>query len=196
MVIKKKGQQTMGMPARREASRGGRWSVVGGRDQRKGKRAQQTMGMPFGMIFAIFLIVVFIVIAFIAVSGFLDTGKSASVGMFYDELQGAVDNAISGQSSEVSFKIDLPSGIKKVCFADLSSEITNRGAEYDAIKNYDVYEANVFLVPPKYAQNMQWKLIEKINISKITAVKNPYCVGVEEGLVVKKGFYDKLVWVE
>ena len=160
------------------------------------KRGQQTMGMPFGMIFAIFLIVVFVVIAFIAVGSFLDIGKSASVGMFYDELQTAVDNAMRGQSSERIFDIDLPSGIERVCFANLSGKITNPGADYEAIRNYDVYDANVFLVPPEKAQNMQWKKIDRINVTKITEVKNPYCVEVEAGLKIQKGFYDRLVWIK
>ena len=97
---------------------------------------------------------------------------------------------------ESSFVVDLPSDIDSVCFANLSAEITNRGVEYDSILNYDVYDANVFLVPPEYAQNMQWKLIDNINVSRITESENPYCVAVDDGFVIKKGFYDKLVWVE
>jgi len=52
------------------------------------------------------------------------------------------------------------------------------------------------LVPPEYAQGLRWKMIEKIDIAKITASENPYCVEVEKGLTIGKGFYDKLVWVE
>ena len=162
----------------------------------KNKKGQQLMGMPFSMIFAIFLIVVFVVVAFIAVGYFLDIGKSSSVGMFYRELQGAVDDAFSSQSSEVSFDIDLPSNIKFICFANLSARITNQGADYEAIKNYDVYDANVFLVPPEYAQNMQWKFIEHIDVAKITENENPYCVDVKDRMKINKGFYDKLVWIE
>lgn len=161
-----------------------------------GKRGQQMMGMPFGMIFAIFLIVVFVVIAFIAVGYFLDIGKSASVGLFYDELQGAVNDAVRGQESDRDFVINLPSDVTTVCFANLSAEISNPGADYDAIRNYDVYDANVFLVPPEKAQNMQWKKIERINVTRITVLKNPYCVDVSEGLRIRKGFYDRLVFVE
>lgn len=164
--------------------------------KRFNKRGQQLMGMPFSMIFAILLIIVFVVIAFIAMGYFLDIGRSSGVGIFYRELQGAVDEAFSSQSSEMNFDIDLPSKIKYVCFANLSARITNRGADYDAIKNYDVYDANVFLVPPEYAQDMQWKFIEYINITKTTLNKNPYCVDVKDGLKINKGFYDKLVWVE
>jgi len=160
------------------------------------KKGQQTMGMPFGMIFAIFLIVVFVVIAGIAVRSFLDLGKSAGVGMFYDELQGAVNDAVRGQESDRSFVIDLPSDIEKVCFGNLSARISNPGADYEAIKNYDVYDANVFLVPPEYAQGMQWKLIDRINVTRITTKENPYCVDVDDGLNIKKGFYDRFVWIE
>jgi hypothetical protein len=160
------------------------------------KSGQQTMGMPFGMIFAIFLIVVFVVIAFMAVSSFLDLGESASVGLFYDELQTAVNDAVHGQEISKSFEVNLPGDIERVCFANLSARISDPGADYDAIRNYDVYDANVFLVPPEKAQNMQWKLIDRINISKITSVKNPYCVDVDDGLVIKKGFYDRFVLIE
>lgn len=154
------------------------------------------MGMPFGMIFAIFLIVVFVAIAFIAVGYFLDIGRSSGVGMFYSDLQDEVNGALSGQYSGAHFDIDLPSKIKKVCFANLSAKITNLGPEYEAIKNYDVYDANIFLVPPEYTQNMQWNLIEYINITKITRMKNPYCVDINKGLTINKGFYDKSVWIE
>ena len=154
------------------------------------------MGMPFGMIFAIFLIVVFIVIAFIAVGFFLDIGRSSGVGLFYRELQDAVDEAWSEQSGEFDFEIDLPNGITEVCFGNMSDEITNLDSAYKELRNYDVYEANIFLVPPEEAQNMQWKLIQHSNISKITATENPYCVSSGDKLRIKKGFYDKLVVIE
>jgi hypothetical protein len=162
----------------------------------RNKKAQQTMGLPFSLIFAIFLIIVFVVIAFIAVSSFLDWGKSSSVGLFYKDLQEAVDEAWSGQSSEDTFKIDLPSGIREICFANLSQRITGPQTEYQMIKNYDVYEANTFLLPPENAEDMEWKLIKHLNITKMTMNSNPYCVEVSQDLVIKKGFYDKLVIIE
>jgi len=96
----------------------------------------------------------------------------------------------------VGYDIDLPSKIELVCFANLSAEITNLGVEYDAIRNYDVYGANVFLVPPEFAQNMQWKLIEHLDVGRITAEDNPYCVRADGELRIGKGFYDKEVWIE
>ncbi|MBT7128847.1 hypothetical protein HN903_03765 [archaeon] len=157
------------------------------------KRGQQAVGMSFGMIFAIFLIVVFLVIAGIAVRSFLDIGDSARVGMFYDDFQAAVDNAVQGQESDSDFDISLPSGIERVCFGNLNERITNPGDDYDAIEDFDFYDANVFLVPPQEASGMAWKLIERINVTKITATSNPYCVDVEDGLKIQKGFYDRFV---
>ena len=160
------------------------------------KKAQQTMGMPFGMIFAIFLIVVFVVIAFMAVKSFLNLGESASVGLFYDELQEAVNDAVRGQESDRKFIVNLPGGIERICFADLSARITNPGADYELIKNYEVYNANTFLLPPEKANGMEWKNIERINVSRITVIKNTYCVEVDNGLRIQKSFYDRLVVIE
>jgi hypothetical protein len=161
-----------------------------------GKRGQQSIGMSFGMIFSIFLIVVFIFVAFMAVRFFLDLGDSAGVGMFYDELQDAVDDAVSSQETTKSFDINLPNDVKRVCFSNLSDVITNAGEDYDIIERYSVYDANVFLIPPETAENMAWKKINRINISAITKEQNPYCVDVEDGLTLRKGFYDRHVVIE
>ena len=156
------------------------------------------MGMPFGIIFAIFLIIVFVIVAFIAVSQFLDLGRASSVGLFYKELQEEVDKSMSSQSGESKpFKIDLPSKITYVCFANLSARITGSQEQYQMIHNYyRDYEANTFLLPPEHAEGMAWKMIKYINITKITANSNPYCVEATEDLTFKKGFYDKGVLVE
>ena len=159
------------------------------------KKAQQTMSLPFGMIFALFLIVIFIVVAFIGVKSFLSFGSTSGVGLFYQELQEAVDDAWRGQSSSSKFEIDLPSKIDKVCFANLSATITNK-EDYEFIRDFYVYEANVFLIPPGAAEGIEWKSINHLDIAKISETKNPYCVDVEDGLTIKKDFYDKLVWVE
>lgn len=165
--------------------------------ERRGKRGQQTMGIPFGLIFSIILIVVFIVLAFIAVNYFLDIGKCSSVGMFYDDLQDSVDKAWSSQTYDDTFEVSLPSGIEKVCFGNFSADITDPMIdEYREILNYEVYEANTFLVPPEKSCNMQWKQINHINISRITEMRNPYCVDVSRDLRLKKDFYDKNVVIE
>jgi len=162
----------------------------------KNKSGQQTMGLPFGVIFSIILIVVFIVIAFIAIKHFLDIGDCAGVGQFYEELQEKVNEAWASQNSDFEFEINLPGGIDKICFADLSGEITGSQEDYKAIEMYSVYDSNLFLIPPAEACNMPNKLIKHINVSEIISTSNPYCVEVGEELQIKKGFYDKLVIIE
>ena len=160
------------------------------------KRAQQTMEMPFGIIFSIILIVVFLVVAIIAANHFLDLGESFSVGTFYDELQNEVDLAWRSQSYDVDFKINLPSGIKKVCFANLSNPVSDLNGEYQEIKNYDVYDANTFLIPPEKASGIPYYNLKHINISKITLIKNPYCVSTSEDLRILKGFNEGSVLIK
>jgi hypothetical protein len=160
------------------------------------KRGQQTLGLPFGLIFAMFLIVVFIVIAFIAVGHFLEIGRTSEVGKFYTDLQESVDEAWHGQRSEFNFEVNLPSEIVRVCFANLTAEITNPGVDYQMIEMFEVYEANTFLIPPASAESLEWHNIENINVSKITSGRNPYCVDSSEDLRIKKDFYDKLVTIE
>lgn len=154
------------------------------------------MGLPFSMIFAIILIVVFIIAAFMGVRFFLSFERTSGIGLFYQDLQKNVNDAWNGQSSSAHFKIDLPSGVKKVCFANLSATITNQNIGPDYVQEFSVYNANTFLIPPSAGQNMKWKRIKHINITRITERKNPYCVDVAVGLTIKKGFYDKLVWIE
>jgi hypothetical protein len=160
------------------------------------KKAQQVMGMSFGMIFSLFLIVIFIAIAFIAIKAFLGTQEAVNAGLFYQELQEEVDASWNGQASEANFKINLPSKITKVCFANLSAEITGSKEEYGQIENYEVYDANVFLIPPKNARDLAYKSIDHLDIEKITSNENPYCVDSSSSLSIKKDFYDKLVFVQ
>ena len=153
------------------------------------------MSMPFGMIFAIFLIVVFLVVAFTVGKSFLNIGKCSGVGLFYEDLQSNVDNLWHSQSGDSSFKIKLPSGIKKVCFADLNAPITDSKKEYDQIKIFDLEDANVFLIPPRKSCDMEFKLINHINISEITKIKNPYCIETTKELKLKKEFFSKTVTI-
>jgi hypothetical protein len=157
------------------------------------KKGQQVMGLSFGMIFAIFLMVVFFAIAFIAVKSFLDLGRTSNVGLFYEEFQEEIDDAWASQSSETTFKIDLPDGIKKVCFADFNAVNYEEDSE---VVEYEIYEeANTFLIPFSESQGLGYKYINHLDIENTTSSKNPYCVDVDDGIKIKKDFYDRLVIV-
>jgi len=157
------------------------------------KRGQQMMGMSFGMIFAIFLIVIFFVIAFIAVKAFLDIGKTAQIGFFYERFQEEMDDAWAGQSGENTFKKKLPGGIKKVCFADFNALNYKEDSE---VAEYEIYEeANTFLIPFSKSLSLGYKYINHLDINKTTFLENPYCVDVVDGIRIKKDFYSRLVSV-
>jgi predicted RNase H-like HicB family nuclease len=163
----------------------------------RSKKAQSTMSLPFGLIFSIILIIVFIVVAFIAVGHFLEIGDCSKVGQAYEELQEKVDEAWRSQISEFEISLSLPSGVDKICFANLS--LPSKGgvkAEYDEIERYSVYEANTFLVPSGKTCDMPYKNIKHIDISEITKLKNPYCIEADEKILLKKGVYDKLVLIK
>ncbi|MGC9309753.1 MAG: hypothetical protein ACP5D2_03620 [Candidatus Nanoarchaeia archaeon] len=154
------------------------------------KRGQHILGMPFGVIFSIFLIIVFIVIAFIAIGHFLDIGKCGKIGQFYDKLQAGVREAHFSQESNVLFEPDLPSGIEQICFGNLSKEITNQEA-YNQIEIYKQGD-NIFLLPQNEACEMSNNQIRYLNISKMIEQENPYCLPVES-FNIKKGFYSGVV---
>ena len=158
------------------------------------KRGQQMMGMSFGMIFAIFMIVIFIVIAFIAINSVLGISCASQIGLFYEDFQDSIDDAWAGQYTEKTFKVNLCKEIKKVCFADFNSDITNPN-EYSEIKDYDVYKANTFLVPIDEAEGIGYKNINRLDISKTILSENPHCVNVEDGIKIKKGDNDRLITI-
>jgi hypothetical protein len=158
------------------------------------KRGQQTMGMPFGIIFSIILIVVFIVIAFIAVRSFLDLGRCAEVGQFYEGFQNEVDNVWKSQESEKSYDLDLPAGIDEICFANFSMSITN-SLIYEEVSLFEFDDVNAVLLPYQKACDMAGKNIKHLDVSKIVVNENPKCFSAGE-IVLKKGFYDKYAFIE
>ncbi|MFZ5954983.1 MAG: hypothetical protein ACOYT4_01030 [Nanoarchaeota archaeon] len=154
------------------------------------KKAQQTMALPFGFMFALILIVIFIIFAFIAINHFLNLGTCGNIGMFYENFQKKIDDAYASQSYSESFKIELPSGMEKICFANLSEKITNY-EDYKKIRPKD--NANLFLIPQEKACDMPYKLINHLDIQKIIEDKNPFCIGKDQKIRIEKDFYDKFI---
>jgi hypothetical protein len=153
------------------------------------------MSLPFGLIFSIILIVVFIIIAFIAVKNFLNIGDCAKVGQGYDKLQQKIDTAWRSQISEFEYELSVPSGITKICFANLSEGFRGNTskADYETIKRYSVYDVNTYLVPPEKACEMSYKQINHIDLEEITKNRNPYCINLPGKITISKGTFDKFV---
>ncbi len=140
----------------------------------KNKKAQ-TMQMPFGMIFSILLIAVFIVVAFIAIKYFLKMRNCSQINIFVDDLQKKIDSvwrqtSVSGEE----FSLNLPSGIKYVCLADLNK--TKSGEHKNLADEFrGDFQNNLFFYPPRKACGRPSVNIEHINLTGIIKDKNPYC---------------------
>ena len=157
------------------------------------KRAQQTVGMPFGMIFAVILIVVFFAVAFVAIKSFLGFGRTVDVGLFYRNFQEEVDSAWQSQESLTNFKVELPQSIEFACFANLSLLANADQDIYKEIKRYDFYDANLFLYPPEKVDGSPYKKIEHLDVNSLSS--NPLCFANGEEVTIKKDFYSKFVTV-
>jgi hypothetical protein len=159
------------------------------------KRAQEIFGLSFGMIFSIILIVFFIVVAFIAIRHFLSVRDCANVGIFINDLQEEIDSAWNANDLSSEFTGLLPSGIKKICFSNVTESFT--GIDKELGIEIDIYpDKNMFLFPPNKACDMAEYNLEHIDLDFITRTNNPYCIDVTKGKVVmmiEKESNDRLV---
>ncbi len=181
-------------------------------------RRSQVMQLPFGMMFSILLIAVFVFVAFYAVGAFLSYRDCSQIGIFIDGLKNDVANAwTSSESSSSKFSGALPSGIEYVCFADIAAGRNEDGmldgwwGAYappsidgeeivDEIENYPL-ERNMFFYPAEKACSMAAEIIEHINITETINYgrgdyENPYCIENTKGkvsMMLEKGFNEALV---
>jgi hypothetical protein len=160
----------------------------------KNKKGQESMSIPFGFIFALILIVVFIFAAIYGIKFFLGISKCSQVGYFYEDLQNKVNSAFEAQTYNDLFEITVP-GATKVCFGNLTAPITNP-LGYQDIDIYQFEDANTFIVPSSSACNMPFKKIARLNISEITKQQNPFCVNVGSKITIKRDFYDRNVLIK
>jgi hypothetical protein len=148
------------------------------------KRGDGAVGMSFGWMFSLLLIIFFILAAIYGIRFFLDMSQCSQVGLFYDELKDNVADAYKSPSSDFEMKINIP-GVKQICFANLSDKISGSLSAYEEINLYEIYDANVFLIPSSKACDMPYNKIPYLNISKITASKNPLCFDISDGGKIK-----------
>jgi len=161
------------------------------------KRGDGAIGMSFGWLFSLILIIFFIFTAIYGIRAFLNMQSCSKVGMFYDSLQDKIDEAYRSSSSDFEMDVKIP-GISMICFANLSEKITGSSQAYEELTIYEVYKANTFLLPTKKACDMPYKTISHLNISKTTLSKNPLCFDISDGGKIRifKGYYDKSVTIK
>lgn len=150
-----------------------------------GKKAQEVFGLSFGMIFAIILIVFFIIIAGIAINAFLKSANCTKVALFVDDFKDKINEAWISDGIKDSFNGNLPNGIEKVCFANLTIPYSGKDASLgDELGLYE--DENMFLFPMKKACGNPAYLIEHLNLDLITnnGKENPYCIDADSGKII------------
>ena len=139
------------------------------------KRGQ--MKLSFGMIFSIFLIIVFIAFAFYAISKIVNLQKGIQVEQFVDNLQQDVKKVWLSSKSSQEETYSLPDNIDSICFRkDEFNNLIFRSSEFVDSRN-----------------------IKYLDILKITAGgEDPYCINNIDGkikLSLKKDFGETLVTI-
>lgn len=169
------------------------------RGYNKSKKAQ-IFGMPFSVIFSIFLIVVFLVVAFFAIKYFLNIRRCSEIGLFIDDFQNKVKEIWDTPSYtpvDTAFTRSLPSAIEYVCFANLQEQADGTSKEreiYAELRKNADYTANLYFYPQKKA------CVRATNIEYVDmeSLSNPYCIEVVDGkmkIKLEKGRFDALVKV-
>lgn len=136
------------------------------------KRAQ--MKLSFGMIFSIFLIVVFLSFAIYAIIKFIDMQQTIQIETFKNNLQADINLMWQSQQGSQAKEYYLPNKINAVCFTD------------------DDYQNLMF----KSEELIDGKNLEHLNIEIITSEKDPYCIenmGGKVGMTLVKEFGESLV---
>jgi len=158
------------------------------------------MGMSFGMIFSIILIVFFIVVGGIAVNAFLKWQKEMQLGLAIKELDGAIKLAFNSENYDKTVKISFPSGVQEVCFINWSAQVSSDASNIDSeIFNYarkqtHKIENNFFIYSPDRDYNIRFATVKYIDLTS----KNPICITLKNSVAsikIQRTFENPLVRV-
>lgn len=163
------------------------------------KKAQETMGMSFGMIFAIILMIFFLVVTFIAIKSFLSTSNCAKVKIFVDKVQTEVDKTWNSQQDNSVITGMLPSNIEYICFGNLTKSIHGSSETMGKeLEIYSFYNANMFIFPEGNSCEMPYHKIKHLDVEGTIKDENPVCIPVNKGVIkvkIEKAFNQRLVKV-
>jgi hypothetical protein len=143
--------------------------------ERKRKRGQ--IDLSFGMIFSIILIIAFLVFGFFAIKKFLELQDSIKIQTFLKDFQDDVDKMWKSSQGSQTKSYYLPNYINAVCFQE------NR------FENLKLNSSKI----------INGKMIEHIDITKITEEKDPFCIANSNGkisLTISKDYGEILVTVK
>lgn len=119
------------------------------------KRGQEVMGISFGVIFSIIIIIAIIGVATYAIVHFVGLKKCTDTGFFYRDLQDEINRAWTAGTGRFrnTITISVPSGITYFCFGNLSTNVPVFNVQQTELRNLMQLglEGNAFLYPPNQA---------------------------------------------
>ncbi len=134
------------------------------------------MKLSFGMIFSIFLMIIFIAAAFYGIKAFIKLQQTAQIEKFASDLQSDIKKAYNGGPTLAEESYVLPKKINSICFRD------------NELKNLMFISSN-----PIASKNLEY-----LNIFEIISSEEPYCIDNIDGrvnLIIKKEYPQNLVTI-
>jgi len=122
----------------------------------RAEKAGQVMHLPFGMIFSMILIAVFVFVIFFVIRNFLVMRDCTEINLFISDMKENINNVWHAQAAGMNFSAAMPKMIEAVCFANLSASKKLMGsaeernfadAVWKEISRYKGSENNFFLWP-------------------------------------------------
>ena len=144
----------------------------------KNKRGQQLMGMPFTMIFAIILIIIFLLVGVWAIKHVMSTKNQIMLLQAVKDAKDNVGNIWSmHEGSSKTITILLPSNVNNLCFCDVSQH----GCPPDGYEKLSKEGVYAFVLPREvafdYGINGYWKIEH--------ASANQFCIKNHDKLRLK-----------
>lgn len=153
------------------------------------KMRRGELSLSFSFILAIIIIAVIIAVGFYMVSYFLGLKNCTELGLYKQDLQTTIDDAWNSEETLERFSAPLPSGVKKICFGNLSQG--QNLPEYDELSRFDEPGANLFYYPiPSGNCDITYGALKHARFNGFK------CVSVESGkatIGIVKGTFDSTV---
>lgn len=140
------------------------------------KNKSGVLDLSFGMIFSVILIIIFLAAGFYAITKFIALQQSIQIEKFMSDFQNDVDAMWKSPQGSQQVSYILPTKITSVCF------------KVDEFENLQFHSTEI----------IGGKMIQHLDIAKITEKENPFCISNIKGKVsftIVKNYGETLVTV-
>ncbi|MEA3329422.1 MAG: hypothetical protein U9Q06_01640 [Nanoarchaeota archaeon] len=143
------------------------------------KVKQGQIKLSFSMIFSIFLMMVFLFVAFYAINMFVGVTNKIDPSMFINNLKDEINNAWRSSGSEEVIELNLKNQkVTHICFFNWDADFNGPYDEqYEEIENSG--DGGTFYFYPRRGVEPNSAKINHINLNEFDS--NPYCIEKQDG---------------